>query len=116
MAGAGEVHADPHTTFGVPGSRAPHVWLSRGGERISTIDLTGHYLLLTGARGEKWAEAARSAADEHGGLSLDVATIGRELEDAGGHFSEAFGISRLRRNADPAGWVRGVAKRAGRRR
>ena len=89
----GEVHADPHTTYGVPGSRAPHVWLSRGGQRVSTIDLTGHYLLLTGARGDKWAQAARSAAEEHGGLSLDIATVGREIEDIEGHFSEAFGIA-----------------------
>src|SRR5882757_2826619 len=32
-----------------PGSRAPHVWLTRGNERISTIDLFGpHFVLLAG--------------------------------------------------------------------
>ena len=46
-------HADPRTTRGVPGSRAPHLWLARAGRRLSTIDLTGHYLLLAGDRGRR---------------------------------------------------------------
>jgi putative polyketide hydroxylase len=29
-------HADPRSTFGMPGSRAPHLWLSRRDERVST--------------------------------------------------------------------------------
>ena len=36
-----------------PGGRAPHVWLERGGARISAIDLVGDGLvLLTGRQGE----------------------------------------------------------------
>jgi len=35
-----------------PGSRAPHVWLERDGERVSTIDLLGgRFVLLAGAAG-----------------------------------------------------------------
>src|SRR5262245_9519081 len=46
-----------------PGHRAPHVWLSRGGERISTIDLFGpRFVLLTGPDGGAWCEAARCVA------------------------------------------------------
>jgi putative polyketide hydroxylase len=43
-----------------PGSRAPHVWLQRGGEQISTIDLFGpHFVLLAGSDGDAWCQAAR---------------------------------------------------------
>jgi putative polyketide hydroxylase len=46
-----------------PGRRAPHVWLERGGERTSTIDLLGgRFVLLAGPRGEAWVEAASSMA------------------------------------------------------
>jgi putative polyketide hydroxylase len=92
--GAGDrVHADPRSTHGMPGSRAPHVWLTRKGERISTIDLTGRYLLLAGPDGESWIPAARAAADRCGSLELDALCIGRDLEDPDGHFAPAFGIS-----------------------
>ena len=47
-----KVHDDPHQTFGRPGSRAPHVWLSRDGKRVSTIDLTGRsFVLVAGPEG-----------------------------------------------------------------
>ncbi len=46
-----------------PGRRAPHVWLERGGERISTIDLFGtRFVLLTGPDGEAWRKAAAEVA------------------------------------------------------
>ena len=37
------VHLGPRTTAGMPGSRAPHLWLTRSGQRVSTIDLTGDF-------------------------------------------------------------------------
>ena len=44
-----------------PGSRAPHVWLQRGHEQISTIDLFGpHFVLLAGSDGDAWRKAAQS--------------------------------------------------------
>src|SRR6202030_1971306 len=39
-----QVHADPRSTCGIPGSRAPHVWLVRDGERVSTIDLAAQFV------------------------------------------------------------------------
>jgi hypothetical protein len=46
-----------------PGGRAPHAWLQRGGERISTIDLFGgRFALLTGAKGHGWLNGARHVA------------------------------------------------------
>lgn len=46
-----------------PGARAPHAWVNRGGERVSTIDLFGNgFVLLTGNGGAAWVEAARPLA------------------------------------------------------
>ena len=87
------VHADPRTTLGVPGSRAPHVWLTRAGKRLSTIDLTGHFLLLAGAEGRSWVDAARAATERFGGLPLQAYCIGMDFEDAEGRFPRAYGIS-----------------------
>ena len=87
------VHADPRTTHGMPGSRAPHLWLTRKAERLSTIDLTGHYVLLAGSDGEKWLQAAHAAADNFRELTLDAWCIGNDLADPDGRFTEAFGIT-----------------------
>jgi putative polyketide hydroxylase len=55
-----------------PGNRAPHVWLERSGERISTIDLFDReFVLLAGDRGESWCEAAREVA---GSLRIPIQT------------------------------------------
>ncbi|HEX9076215.1 MAG TPA: FAD-dependent monooxygenase [Anaerolineae bacterium] len=44
-----------------PGSRAPHVWLERAGERISTLDLFGReFVLLAGSDGQSWCDAAKT--------------------------------------------------------
>jgi 2-polyprenyl-6-methoxyphenol hydroxylase-like FAD-dependent oxidoreductase len=90
---AESVHADPRETFGKPGSRAPHVWLRRNGERVSTIDLTGQYLLLSGSQGGDWVHAARAAADQFGGMPLDAYCVGTDLADSDERFANAFGIS-----------------------
>jgi putative polyketide hydroxylase len=46
-----------------PGSRAPHAWLERGGERLSTIDLfDGRFVLLSGEQSEVWVDAAARLA------------------------------------------------------
>src|SRR5205085_10031108 len=41
-----------------PGGRAPHVWLNKNGEQVSTIDLFGKgFTLLSSAKGKGWSEA-----------------------------------------------------------
>jgi 2-polyprenyl-6-methoxyphenol hydroxylase-like FAD-dependent oxidoreductase len=87
------VHADPRATFGQPGSRAPHLWLSSQGKRISTIDLTGHYVVLAGVDGAEWIAAARATAQHFRGLVLEAYCVGRDLEDVDGHFLKMYGIS-----------------------
>ncbi len=53
------VHADPRSTRGRPGTRAPHLWVERAGRRVSTLDLFGKgFVVLAGPGGGGWLEAA----------------------------------------------------------
>ena len=80
----GKLHENPHESRARPGSRAPHYWLERNGERISTLDLFGRgFVLLAGPE----SEATSSFAEVH--------RIGANgLLDPEGGFCEAYGISR----------------------
>jgi putative polyketide hydroxylase len=87
------LHEHPRESAGRPGSRAPHVPIERAGTSLSTLDLFGtSFVLLAGADGEVWRDAALRAAE---GLDvpLDAYVVGGELRDAGGTFAAAYGIS-----------------------
>ena len=92
---AGLVHQHPRESRGRPGTRAPHVWLRRDGERISTLDLFGrNFVLLAGPDGEAWRKGARSAAKQLG-IELDAERMDAErLRDPEGGFTAAYGITR----------------------
>ena len=46
---------DGEILSGQPGTRVPHLWLERGGQHISTLDLLdGRFILLTGPAGAAW--------------------------------------------------------------
>ena len=61
---------------GQPGSRVPHFWIERQGQRISTLDLLdGRFVLLTGAGGMAWSEAAAAVAEQLG-IRLSAYRIG----------------------------------------
>jgi 2-polyprenyl-6-methoxyphenol hydroxylase-like FAD-dependent oxidoreductase len=65
-------HRHPRDLRGQPGTRAPHVFLSRGDARVSTLDLFGNgFVLLAGPRGAAWQQAAQAAA-ERLGVGLDA--------------------------------------------
>jgi 2-polyprenyl-6-methoxyphenol hydroxylase-like FAD-dependent oxidoreductase len=88
-------YVNPRESRGLPGTRAPHVWLERGGERISTLDLFGrHFTLLAAVEGGAWCDAASAAAAE-AGRTLEILRIGPAdgLADPDGVFPEAYGIS-----------------------
>jgi hypothetical protein len=89
------IHDDPRKTLGRPGSRAPHVWLTRNGQRASTLDLPeGAFLLLAGPRGDGWRSAALDVARELPRLPMRALTVGRDgLVDPEGRFPSAFGIT-----------------------
>jgi 2-polyprenyl-6-methoxyphenol hydroxylase-like FAD-dependent oxidoreductase len=86
------VHADPRKIGGMPGSRAPHVWLSRSGKHVSTLDLIESYVLFAGPDGSPWVQAARSVA-ESTAVPIDAYCVGGDLGDAEGSFCAAYGIS-----------------------
>jgi 2-polyprenyl-6-methoxyphenol hydroxylase-like FAD-dependent oxidoreductase len=77
-----------------PGSRAPHVWLKRGNEQISTIDLFGPYfVLLAGRDGDAWRRAAQGIATSW--PPLMAFTIGNDgdLADPDGNWHDAYGVA-----------------------
>ncbi|MFF4489949.1 FAD-dependent oxidoreductase [Streptomyces sp. NPDC001544] len=78
-----------------PGHRAPHTWLDRAGDRISTTDLarTG-FALLTGAAGAVWQQVAHDRPTVLG-LPLTAAVItadGPQLRDVNGAFADIYAL------------------------
>lgn len=79
---------DREELTGLPGTRVPHLWLERRGQRISTLDLLdGRFVLLTSAGGTAWSEAAKMVALAQG-IALSAYRIGPDadlldLENAG---------------------------------
>ena len=70
-------YVDPRESRALPGTRAPHCWLERDGERLSTLDLFGRrFVLLAGSEADAWLGA---------GAGLEV------HQDAA--FQDAYGIS-----------------------
>jgi len=76
-----------------PGCRAPHVWLKRGNDQISTVDLIGpHFLLLAGAEGEAWRRAAQAAAPSWPPMVAYTIGADTEVSDPDGAWHAAYGI------------------------
>ena len=80
---------------GLPGTRVPHLWLERQGQRISTLDLLdGRFVLLTGKDGAPWCEAARAVAAR---LQIELVAyrIGSDADllDLEYGWPERFGVS-----------------------
>jgi len=76
-----------------PGSRAPHVWLRRGDEEISSVDLFGpQFVLMAGAKGEAWRRAAQGVAISWPPLVTHVIGKDSEISDPDGNWHSAYGI------------------------
>jgi putative polyketide hydroxylase len=87
--GNGDVYVDPRESHGAPGTRAPHLWLDRDGERISTLDLAGAgFVLLAGRDADLWTQAA-------GGAGIAVHRVGApgSLADPDDAFPSAYGVT-----------------------
>ena len=81
----GCAHGDPRELQARVGSRAPHVWITVDGRRVSTIDLTGRsFVLLTRAHGQRWRDAATELT-----APLRSVTVDASDDDA---FAAAYGI------------------------
>ena len=76
-----------------PGGRAPHVWLTRGDEQISTVDLFGpHFVLLAGATATHGGgPRKRSARRGRRSWPLPSEQDG-DLGDPDGNWHEAYGV------------------------
>jgi hypothetical protein len=78
---------------GRPGTRAPHLWLRRDGQQVSTLDLFGRgFVLLTGSRGDAWADAGKSVARRRG-MELSSYRIGRDVEDRTRRWASTYGVT-----------------------
>ncbi|MCJ1675962.1 FAD-dependent monooxygenase [Streptomyces sp. APSN-46.1] len=82
---------------GDPGSRAPHMWFNRFGERISTLDLYERTFVLLSSEGTRWGAAARRAA-ERLTMRLEVYEIGTGpdaglVPEEGGDWTEVHGTT-----------------------
>jgi hypothetical protein len=78
-----------------PGSRAPHLWLWRGDERISTLDLYDtRFVLLTGPTGQQWFAAGADVGTRLG-IPLDYYTVGPDgaLIDRAGEWAALHGVT-----------------------
>jgi 2,4-dichlorophenol 6-monooxygenase len=78
-----------------PGARLPHVWLDRGGEKVSTLDVVGkgRFTVLTGIGGEAWVAAAAAVAARTGvEIAAFVIGPGRDLTDLYGAWPDASEI------------------------
>ena len=77
---------------GRPGTRAPHLVVGRGTERISMLDLFGRNFVLLAAEAA-WRQAA-AAVSERQGIALDCHLVGRgnEVSDPEGRWPAAYGI------------------------
>lgn len=103
----GALHEDPRESHGRPGTRAPHLFLERDGQRLSTLDLFGkHCVLLAGPDGSAWCKTLRLSSGQAlrlrsgqgrqvDGVMVDSYLIGPagHLTDPDGRFADAYGIS-----------------------
>ncbi|OJH38167.1 FAD-dependent oxidoreductase [Cystobacter ferrugineus] len=81
----------PDTWAGQPGTRAPHLWVTQGGERKSTLDLFQRsWVLLT--EDERWLPAAAKAS-ERLAIELECPRIGLDVKPSDPDaFRMAFGL------------------------
>jgi putative polyketide hydroxylase len=92
----------------MPGHRAPHVWVTAGGRRVSTIDLFGEtFVLLVAGQGSGWETAAAGLV---GVVPLHVHAIDEptfasayDLAPGGAVLVRPDGIVAWRSEAEPVG-------------
>jgi len=91
-----ELYAQP-TTW--PGAKLPHTWVTRGGRRVSTLDLAGHgrFSLVTGIGGQPWLDAAAELGADLG-LAITPVLIG-----PGQPYEDPYGTWAALREIDDGG-------------
>jgi putative polyketide hydroxylase len=90
-----ELLNQPEELTGLPGTRVPHLWLERQGQRISTLDLLdGRFVLLTSTGGTARKDAAAAVAEKLS-IALSAYCIGAEadLRDLENGWQVKMGVS-----------------------
>ena len=87
------LHVNPRESHAMPGTRAPHFWLQRHGQQVSTLDLFDrNFTLLAASEGAAWCESAPGAASQ-AGVHLEVLRLGQGgLNDPTNGFAAAYGL------------------------
>ena len=76
-----------------PGVRAPHVWLSRGDQTVSTLDLFDRgFCLLAGKQGDQWIRAAIDLAEKYDIPVSAFAVNGAQSGLKGEGWAKAYGL------------------------
>jgi putative polyketide hydroxylase len=95
---------------GEPGTRVPHAWVQRDGERVSTLDLLGRgFTLFAGDAGDEWL-AATVSASANLGIPVDFQCVGpsgvvRDVDGEWGRVTRLSGEGALLvRPDDFVGW------------
>ena len=84
-----EAPVDQYIPSAAPGCRAPHVWLSKAGQRLSTLDLLGRdFVLLTAPQGSAWRDAAAQLPSPR----IVGFVIGGEIQDPDANWLDVYGI------------------------
>lgn len=87
------LYEDPVHPSGCPGTRAPHVLLTREGRQLSILDLLGgDFVLFTGPNGTAWQKAATAVAEALN-IDLETYTIGSDLHDVEQRWYTTYGVS-----------------------
>ncbi|MBK5331715.1 MAG: FAD-dependent monooxygenase [Ilumatobacteraceae bacterium] len=98
----GVADIDPRQSFGLPGTRAPHVELVGEGKPLSTLDLyVGDFVLIAGPDGAAWADAAKAVSADLGVNVVSHTVGGRvgnvviaQADESAPSFPTAYGITR----------------------
>ena len=84
--------ATPAEWAGQPGVRAPHMWVTQTGQKISTIDLfTKSFVLIS--EDSAWIAHAKVASQKTG-VPLSVVVVGKDIEALTEEFEKLFGITK----------------------
>jgi 2-polyprenyl-6-methoxyphenol hydroxylase-like FAD-dependent oxidoreductase len=88
------LHDSPRETKGRPGTRAPHLWLRRDGERISTLDLFGrNFVFLAAPDAGTWCDSVRAVSRQLA-MPVDLHRVGADgLHDPEHALLDAYGLT-----------------------
>jgi tetracenomycin A2 monooxygenase-dioxygenase len=92
--GTDDLFENPSTPSGRPGSRAPHLVVIHGGQRVSTIDLfSDRWVLASGPGGNDWSNWVRRSSAARGlGVVWHGMQPAGDLDDMADRFSGAYGV------------------------